>query len=215
MKKTPLVFEYDFENEVITNKVKVGCEWVFSEDSVPTHKIDGTACLFKDGKLWKRYDRKLQFKYLGKFKAGDKPDLSCFKTPPDGFVPCEEIYDPNTFHWPGWVPIDLNSKVDQYYVEGLNNTTDLIEGQTYELIGPKIGPNAYNLTEHKLVPHGKEVLDLKDVSFEGIKKYLTEHYIEGIVFHNKKDGRVAKITRRYFELFWQFEDERNKKKKKS
>lgn len=205
MKKTPLVFVYDHENETLTREVNKLCEWVFGEDSIPTLKIDGTACLYKDGKLWKRYDRKLLKKYLGKFKAGDKPDLSCFKTPPEGFVPCEETYDPNTFHFPGWVPINER---DAFHQEGLKNSLPLIEGQTYELIGPKIGGNAYNLDRHILVKHGDEVLDIGEVSYDSIEKYLTDHYIEGIVFHNKKDGRVAKITRRYFKLFWQREDKR-------
>ncbi len=103
MKKTACVFNYDHENEIVLNEVKKGCEWVLTDDAVATLKLDGSACLFKDGILWKRYDRKLLPKYSKNFKPGDKPDISCFKTPPEGFVPCEESYDPNTFHWPGWV----------------------------------------------------------------------------------------------------------------
>ncbi len=211
MKKTACVFNYDHENEIVLNEVKKGCEWVLTDDAVATLKLDGSACLFKDGILWKRYDRKLLPKYSKNFKPGDKPDISCFKTPPEGFVPCEESYDPNTFHWPGWVPVGKN---DKYHLEAFENSkSELVEGCTYELMGPNIAKNTAELDKHILMKHGGIVLDVPDRSYEGIKKYLNEHYIEGIVFHNKKDGRLAKITRKHFDIFWKEIDYRKNKHK--
>lgn len=212
MKKTPLVFVYDYEKDCITREVKPGSEWVFTEDAVATLKIDGSACLFDNNILYKRYDRRLLDKYVGRFAAGDQPDLSCFRTPPEGFIPCEESYDSKTFHWPGWVPVDSN---DKFHIEALNAAKQpLVNGQTYELVGPKFGNNAYALKTHELWAHGEKKLDLGDITFENIQKFLTDNYVEGIVFHNKKDGRVAKIRRKDFNLFWQKEDLRKTFKRK-
>lgn len=61
MKKIPTLFNREFENhriKTITPDVTPGCEWVLAGEGVATEKLDGTCCLFKDGKLWKRYDAK-------------------------------------------------------------------------------------------------------------------------------------------------------------
>lgn len=211
MKKTACVFNYDHENEIVLNELKKECEWILTNDAVATLKLDGSACLYKEEILWKRYDRKLLPKYSNKFKAGDKPELIFFRTPPEGFVPCEETYDPNTFHWPGWVPV---SKNDKYHLEAFENCKDeLVDGATYELMGPAVAKNTAGLNKHLLIRHGSIELDVPDRSYEGIEKFLTENYIEGIVFHHKKDGRLAKITRKHFNLFWKEIDHRKNKHK--
>ena len=83
MKKTPLVFVYDYDNDIITDKVKPGSEWVLNGEGIATIKIDGSACLYKDGKLWKRFDRRLKPKFANKFKPGDNPDISYFREDPE------------------------------------------------------------------------------------------------------------------------------------
>lgn len=214
MKKTPLVFNYDYENEIITNVVKPGSEWVFNGEGVATIKIDGSACLYKKGQLWKRFDRKLKPKFVNKFKPGDNPDLSFFRAEPVGFMPCEEKPDPNTFHWPGWIPVSAENPADKYHLEAfLAVKAELIENQTYELVGPTLNDNPYNLIKHELWEHGKLVVDIVP-SFENIKKFLEDNYIEGLVFHHKEDGRVAKIRRKDFNLFWIKDDVRKNYKSK-
>lgn len=216
MKKTPLVFVYDYENDKITDKVKPGSEWVLNGEGVATIKIDGTACLYKEGKLWKRFDRKLKPKFSNKFKEGDKPDLAYFREAPEGFIPCEEKPDPVTFHWPGWVPINENNSSDKYHLEAFDaNKNKLIEGKTYELVGPSFSDNPYKLEKHELWEHGKLTADIGKPTFENIKKFLENNEIEGLVFHHKKDGRVAKIRRKDFNLFWIKEDLRKTFKKPS
>jgi len=55
--------------------------------------------------------------------------------------------------------------------------------------------------EDILEKHSKRIL--KDVprTYEGIRDYLKEHYIEGIVFY-KGNGQMCKIKRRDFGFEW-------------
>ena len=71
------------------------------------------------------------------------------------------------------------------------------EDGTYELCGEKLQGNPEHLTGHILVKHGIEVLPVTDLSFEGLKNYLSnpDLDIEGIVFHHKIDGRMCKIRK--------------------
>ena len=60
--------------------------------------------------------------------------------------------------------------------------------------------NPHNLAFEMLIPHGMETLHVER-SFEGIREYLREHKIEGIVFW--KDGEPqCKIKRSDFGFEW-------------
>ena len=181
MKKIPSVFKRDYEgNRQVYDEIVPGCEWVLAGEGTATEKIDGTACLVRDGKLYKRYDA----------KKG--------KTPPEGFEPTEEAPDPNTGHWPGWIPV-TNAPEDRWHREAIFITYPA-DG-TYELVGPKIQSNPYHHDVHRLVKHGSIVLNDVPRDFEGIRDYLVRTYIEGIVWHHP-DGRMAKIKRHDFGLPW-------------
>jgi hypothetical protein len=87
MKKIISLFQRDRDGgRLVRNEVTPGAEWVLEGEGVATKKWDGTACLIKDGKLYKRYDA----------KNG--------KTPPEGFIPAQEP-DEKTGHWPGWLEV--------------------------------------------------------------------------------------------------------------
>lgn len=107
--------------------------------------------------------------------------------------------DPVTGHWPHWVEVNNNDNSDRYFVDGYKNSVFTDDG-TYELIGPKVNGNPHNMSEHRLVKHGRTVLEVER-TFDGVKKYLEEHEIEGIVFW--LDGEpVCKIKRSDFGLKW-------------
>ena len=76
-----------------------------------------------------------------------------------------------------------------------------LENGTYELIGPHINANPYNLKEDILVKHGSTILENVPREYEGIKQYLKEHYIEGIVFY-RGNGEMCKIKRSDFNFEW-------------
>lgn len=202
MKKTPLVFIFDYENQILTSQIKPGSEWVFQEDSIPTIKFDGTAALWKDNKLWKRFDRKLSpsgMKFVQK-NPDKQPNISHFRNAPEGFIPCEENPDPKTYHWPGWVPVSKDKPEDKHFREALEKEELVFEeNATYELVGPAFANNPYNLSTHELWKHASVKAQLDDLSFDGICRFMRDNVVEGIVFHNK-DGRVAKIRRKDFLL---------------
>ena len=188
MKKIPSLFERDWEHDrsrVLDQQVS-STEWVTAGEGIATVKIDGTPCLVREGKLYKRYDA----------KQG--------KTPPIGWEPCEDAPDPNSGHWPGWVPISVDNPPDRWYVDTWLLYDGLSDG-TYELIGPKFLNNPYKLDHHYFVRHGTCHIVVDDLSFDGIKDYLSRHKIEGIVWHHP-DGRMVKIKRRDFGLDWPVDD---------
>ena len=187
MKKIPSVFKRDYEGtRLVTNEIVLGCEWVLNGEGIATEKHDGTACMIRDNKLYKRYDAK-------KGKAH-----------PVTWEPCEAEPDKETGHWPGWLPVGAGPE-DKWHRQAFAKPTKWQNG-TYELIGPKVQSNPYGLTEHRLVPHGLVSLDDAPRTFDLIKDYLAEHSIEGIVWHHP-DGRMAKIKRKDFGFEWPIKKE--------
>lgn len=99
------------------------------------------------------------------------------------------------------MPVSASKPEDKYFIEATNNFNgSLIEGMTYELVGPALSKNPYKLQSHELWQHGSEIAELKDLSFEGICQFMMDNVVEGIVFHNKETGQVTKIRRNDFLL---------------
>ena len=90
-------------------------------------------------------------------------------------------------------------------MQAFNNQKPLEDG-TYELIGKHINGNAYNLDTEILEKHGLRILEDVPRDYEGIKKYLETHYIEGIVFY-RKNGEMCKIKRSDFNFTWKIPKE--------
>jgi hypothetical protein len=220
MKKIKTVFKIDRESGYATDKLMDGADWVLEGKGIATLKVDGTACLVKDGQLYKRFDKRLKSPYSKLYREGKITEVSpeMFNTVPENSIPCEEKPDPITHHHPHWVLCDKKKPEDKFHIEALERAGNNLEDGTYELIGHKIQNNPYNLTEVKLVKHGSEILDIKDRSLEGIKEFLTNLNGEGIVFYNEVTGDMKKIRKKDFEgLVWMHEDartvkERNKNK---
>ena len=71
---------------------------------------------------------------------------------------------------------------------------------TYEAVGEHFNGNPYKVKSDCLASHGKRKLDVER-TFEGVKNFLAENYIEGIVFW--LDGKpVCKIKRTDFGFEW-------------
>lgn len=78
-----------------------------------------------------------------------------------------------------------------------------IANGTYEAIGKHFRDNPYHLNCDTLIKHGEDIIEVER-SFDGIKKYLKEHDMEGIVFW--KDGEPkCKIKRSDFGFPWNSE----------
>ena len=181
MKKIPTLFLRDPKNpRLVTDQVTPGCEWVLAGEGRATVKWDGTSCMVReDGRLYKRREvRGLLYDSL--------------TGAPDGFIAAGRSNGKTQ----GWVPVSNMDPADKWHLEAYENSHPLEPG-TYELVGPKVQGNPYDLTGHRLVRHGAIHLEsadiLKVLSHARLGMYLNlVDWIEGIVWHHE-DGRMAKI----------------------
>jgi hypothetical protein len=183
MKKIPTLFEREYTNHKVAGikpNVTEGLEWVLEGKGMATEKIDGSCTAIINGEFYKRYDA----------KKGKKA--------PDGAIPCCEP-DPITGHHPHWVKVDENNPADKWFMNAYKNTPELIDG-TYEAIGVHFQGNPYGLCDDILERHGVKTIKVER-TFDGIKAYLEEHYIEGIVFWLDGEPK-CKIKRSDFGLDW-------------
>lgn len=188
MRKIETVFVRDPKNmKLVTAEVTPGCEWVFNELCRATRKYDGTCCLIRVGehptvKLYKR----------------------CEWDNAKGPAPASWLhwsFDPEQRSGHGWLPIS-DDPSDWLHREAFTRGTDdldapYVNGQTYELCGPKIQKNPEGFAAPVLVPHGRDIVGGPCGSFEELRGRLGAGDIEGIVWHHA-DGRMAKIKARDF-----------------
>lgn len=191
MKKIPTLFERVYDNHKIVDilpNVTPGMEWVLNGDGIATVKVDGACCAIIGGEFYKRYDAK-----------NGKPI-------PKGAIKCQEEADPITGHLPCWVKVDKGNPADKWFYEAYYNTCMWtnqginLEDGTYEAVGKHFQGNPYNYQNDSIIKHGSQIIEVER-NFDGIKKYLSENYIEGIVFW--KDGEPkCKIKRSDFGFEW-------------
>ena len=188
MKKIPTLFERVYENHKvvgITKTVTPGCEWVLDGYGTATVKYDGACCAVIGGTLYKRYDA----------KAGKKV--------PIGAIKCQEKPDPVTGHMPCWIPCDRDNPSDKWFWSAYDNTRGErggLEDWTYEAMGPHFQGNPQQMDKDFLLAHGQNEIEVER-TFDGIREFLREHEIEGIVFW--KDGEPrCKIKRSDFGFPW-------------
>lgn len=180
MKKIISLFQRNYDgNRQVRDEVVPGAEWVISGEGKATRKFDGTCCMIRDGKLFRRYE------------------ASEDRQPPSGFILEErkeqkDIKGRDVIKLYGWVPVG-EGPADQYHREAF--VPGLLDG-TYELCGPKVQGNPEHFNSHVLVPHRAEVIETPR-TFEELKTWLANKDIEGIVWHHP-DGRMVKIKKKDF-----------------
>ena len=187
MKKIISLFQRNYDTDhLVRNEVVPGAEWVIAGEGVPTRKWDGTCCMVRDGRLYKRFE----------LKAG--------RVAPPEFEPAQEP-DPVTGDVPGWVPVGDGSE-DRWHREAFDSMVVFGEvgnagivsfDGTYELCGPKVNGNPEGFPIHVLVKHGIHILPDALRDLDGLKAYFAAHDIEGIVWHHP-DGRMVKIKGKDF-----------------
>lgn len=184
MKKIPTIFVRDFANKgKITEAWHPDCLWVRDGEGFATVKLDGSACLLREGAVWKRREVKAD------------------QAIPERFELCGR--DSESGKLMGWVPVGAGPD-DRWHLEALVNALAPLPDGTYELIGPKVNGGREPGSGHRLIRHGPGRLSIEDPparTREAILGWLTAHVVEGIVWHHP-DGRMAKIKRRDFGLAW-------------
>lgn len=183
MKKTPTIFIRDLSKQpaLVTTEWKEGCEWVRDGEGFATLKHDGTCCMVRAGKLFKRRELKHGQPAPADFERAD--------------------FDEETGKTVGWVPVVEGNPDDRYHLEAFA-AGGFLDG-TFELMGPKVQGNKSGFDKHILMPHGAMQFAEGVVprSFDGLKIWLEANTVEGIVWHHP-DGRMAKIKRRDFGFRW-------------
>lgn len=206
MKKIISLFKrrYDGDRQVY-DEIVLGAEWVVAGEGVATEKFDGSACMVRDGKLYKRYDRKPSKRARKRHKKGEPWPADSFRPAPPSWEGCEPAPNLHTGHWPGWMSVG-DGPEDKWHREAWEylNTEGFVAppNGTYELVGLKVQGNPYGLDWHTLWLHGSAQLGSIPTDYDGLCEYLAEAWgIEGIVWHHP-DGRMVKIKRRDFGLPW-------------
>ena len=176
MKKIISLFQRNYESDrLVRDELVPGAEWVSKGEGVATRKYDGTCCLVKEGKLYKRYE----------LKAGRiaPPNFEILGT--------DEITGKSV----GWVPVTDNPENKWH-----NEPPIPMKDGTYELIGPKIQGNPEHYPHHVFIEHdsAERLLDAPR-TFTELREYLMRKDIEGIVWHHP-DGRMVKIKKKDFGL---------------
>lgn len=190
MKKISTLFKKNpLDLSVVINEVAPENTWVIEGKGIATRKFDGIASAIINGEPYKRFD----------VKKG--------KQVPEGALPCQE---PDTLsgHHPHWLKCDRNKSEDKLFFEAFDALENKEDG-TYELCGEKISTerftknfNVEKVIGHKFIKHGSEILDITDLSFEGLKSFLSDpaNDIEGIVFYHKDDDRKCKLRKKDFNI---------------
>lgn len=177
MRKIISLFQRNYDGDrLVRDEVVPGAEWVLDGEGIATRKYDGTCCMVRGGNLYRRHE----------LKQG--------KPAPWGFEPAQDA-DPVTGDVPGWVPA-ADGPENRWHREAFEAAPGLPDG-TYELCGPKVQGNPDRFAAHTLVPHGAVVLEGVPRDYAGIRAYLEDAIMEGIVWHHP-DGRMVKIKRKDF-----------------
>ena len=170
MRKIPTLFiRY---GKYATPEVNPGCEWVLAGEGRATRKWDGTACLIRDGQLYKRLEWNAT--------KGRAPT-----------VWLHYDFDPEVRSGHGWMPVGVGPEDWMHRLVSI----DGLEDGTYELCGPKIGKNPEGLENYLLIKHGMLELPDSPRDFLGLCEFLLAYKGEGIVWHHP-DGCMAKLKRR-------------------
>lgn len=186
MKKIPSLF-IQTPDHVLTREVNPLCQWVIDGEGKATAKLDGTACMVKDGKLYKRYDN-------SRLKGQDN---RVQKTEPlDTWIHCACESERGKFIY--WIPVGPK---DYYHQIGWAWAQGDLEDGTYELIGPEVQGNPHNVDKNTLSPHSRILLRYCPRDFDELKTFLEKSEYEGIVWHHP-DGRMCKITKAKFGIPW-------------
>lgn len=165
-----------------------GMEWILEGKGIPTEKYDGTCCLVRSGALYKRH----------RLKAG--------KPRPPGWM--HWTFDESRESGHGWLPVG-DGPEDEWHREAFIVLTRPAEGETLELVGPRVRGNPYGLVKHELWIHGAERVALAsrwpsvEVLYEGLRSWLNRSAMEGIVWWSEdRTLPLAKIKRTDFGLRW-------------
>ena len=166
-------------------------------------KIDGTACMIKDGKPFCRFDAKLFKRKKGKVIHYTMEEV--ISKLPHGAIACQKP-DEKSGHFPHWIPVLDTDPGQKYILEGFLNLGDTLIDGTYECVGPKLQGNPHGEDKHLWIPHFNDKLKLfhlfrihtENKPFEFLKDFLKDFKYEGLVAYDSNNLPIGKIRRSDF-----------------
>ena len=82
MKKIVSLFQRNYDGDrLVRDDLVPGAEWVAAGEGVATRKHDGTCCMWRDGRLWKRHELKAGKTAPEGFEAAQAPDATTGDVP--------------------------------------------------------------------------------------------------------------------------------------
>ena len=192
MEKIPTIFDRNWETNRKINEKLVVTDFDF-ENAIATEKLDGT-----NVRITVRNNTVVR---IEKRRNPDKKQKA------------------NGINDPWYVDASKENSEDKYIFEAVENTNflDVADGEwSAEALGEKIQGNPLNLEGHTLFIFSlqnwleKVIYNNAPTTFEELKKWLpnqktkfgnqkTDTGIEGIVWHNLKNGQMCKIKVKDFE----------------
>jgi len=173
MRKIISLFQRNYDGDrLVRDEIVPGAEWVVAGEGLATRKWDGTCCMVRDGKLYKRYDA----------KRG--------KTPPAGWEAAQDP-DPITGHHPGWLLVG-DEPASKWHKAAYKGLEGFMPDGTYELCGPHFQTNPEGFESDIFLRHGAFPLFDAPRTFGELASYFARVNMEGIVWHHP-DGRMVKI----------------------
>ena len=185
MNKIPTIFVRDWDGTIgpparlVLDLGADGCEWVFAGEGVATVKYDGTCCLIRDGRLFKRQEVREGKLLLEGFEVVG--------------------YDSETGKTVGWLPVG-DGPEDKWHREAFTVDPPIpLRDGTYELVGPKVQGNPERFDHHALIDHSEAEQTDAPRDYDGLRDFFAGEDIEGVVWHHP-DGRMAKVKAKDFGL---------------
>lgn len=201
MQKIISLFQRNYDGDrLVRDEVTTGAEWVLAGEGTATRKWDGTCCLVREGRLYKRYEVKPGKSPPADFEPACEVDLVTGKQ--QGWRPVGDGPD-DAAHLEAWVATLLGENVitpahsagpaqHEWQATAFQHVPD----GTYELCGPKVQGNPEGLAAHVLIRHGQHPVEAPR-SFAALRDWLATAGIEGVVWHHP-DGRMVKIKAKDF-----------------
>lgn len=183
MKKMKTLFNQDERYKVIS-ELRAENSFVLDGDYSVYRKRDGTSVMIEDNQMYRRYD------------ANEKKGRKI----PKGSIHCQTEPAPNG-SFPVWVGVKSDEPSDKFHIQAFNQQKHWLDG-TYELCGEKINGNKENIQGVKLIKHDSEEIKGLELTFDGVKEYLTDNVIEGLVIKDNKTGLMTKIRRKDYGMTW-------------
>ena len=185
MKPIPSLFlRHPYDDRFVIDERNPACKWVFQRQGTAYELYNGEGCLIRENRIYKRY---VYSHYFPK---------------PNGFISCQTVNSLKLEY--GWLPVSQAEK-DKPYRDAfetfrkMENSTFYKSGEgpincdTFELVGPGVKDNIYQLKHNWLISHKYNRVENISRIYKKLLEYFYNTGMYGLVFYKKDGSGLAKI----------------------